>query len=348
MKHFVSFVVGVIAVLLVSFRALAAPAGWQQIKPGGDTLCARGGEYSFLVRNGDPQKILVSFAGGGACWDDMTCDEGGPFTDTAERTFTQVEKGQGVYNFKDPRNPYRDWTHIFVPYCTGDVHVGQGDNTYTHMDNTPFVVHHRGGINVKSVLQWLQAHYKSPAELGVNGCSAGSYGSILWTPALAELYPQAKINQLGDSGAGVTDSLFFPQWHLEPSFPAWIPSLDPSRVDWKKLTIVDIYNEIAKHYPQARFSQFNHLKDRVQIMYYAALGGNGLDWTQRMYSNMVSVATVSPNFHFFVAPGDQHCATTTSHLYNTQTDGVSLDQWIRQGISGQNVENVKCKECKIR
>ena len=25
----------------------------------------------------------------------------------------------------DPRNPFRDWNLVFVPYCSGDMHAGQ-------------------------------------------------------------------------------------------------------------------------------------------------------------------------------------------------------------------------------
>lgn len=344
MKRFKAFIV----VLFASQWALALPAGWRQVKPGGDTLCARGDAYSFLVRPGDPQKVLVSFAGGGACWDDLTCDNDKIFTDTAEKTFHQVENQAGIYDLRNKNNPYKNWTHVFIPYCTGDVHVGSSDTTYTRPDNTTFVIHHRGGVNSKAALRWLRENYNTATEINVDGCSAGSYASIVWAPTLAENYPQAKIVQFGDSGAGVSDSLFFPQWRLDQSLPSWIPALDPARIDWEKLTIVDIYKAVASHYPKASFSQFNHHQDRVQILYYAAMGGNGLDWTSRMFSNMEDTANSSPNFRYYVAPGKNHCSMNNSRFYNTTVDGVPLHNWLTQKISGQDGENVKCKECKIR
>src|SRR5690349_7759662 len=50
------------------------PGEWTWIYPGGDTECALGGEYRFLVRPGDTDKLLIHFEGGGACWDGATCD----------------------------------------------------------------------------------------------------------------------------------------------------------------------------------------------------------------------------------------------------------------------------------
>jgi len=344
MKGFIAF----LAVLLSTWTALALPLGWQQIKPGGDTLCARGSDFSFLVHRGDPQKILVSFAAGGACWDEFTCDSDQIFTDTAEKTFRQVDRQAGVYDLNNKNNPYKDWTQVFIPYCTGDVHMGGGDSIYTRPDKTTFKIHHRGGINTKTALKWLQENYKSAREVNIDGCSAGSYASILWTPAVSEAYPQAKIFQFGDSGAGVTDELFVSQWQLDQNLPAWIPALDPARIDWKKLNIVEIYSAIAKYYPNIRFSQFNHHKDRIQILYYAAFGGNGLDWSSRMFNNMENTINMAANFKYFVAPGKEHCSMNSSSFYSTTTDGVSLRDWLAQGSGGKDVENVKCKECNIK
>src|SRR5688572_33342387 len=43
-------------------------AGWNELRPGGETKCAKGGEYAFSVRPGAKDKLLVWFEGGGACW----------------------------------------------------------------------------------------------------------------------------------------------------------------------------------------------------------------------------------------------------------------------------------------
>jgi hypothetical protein len=347
MKRSHTFVIFVAALFLSHF-GYALPLGWQEIKPGGETLCARGGEYAFLVHHGDPQKILVSFAGGGACWDDFTCGNAKVFTDTVEKTYNQVSNQAGIFDFQNKDNPYKKWTHIFVPYCTGDVHLGNGDATYTRPDNSHFVIHHRGGVNVRAVLKWMADNYRGATEINVNGCSAGSYGSVLWTPLIVESYSQAKVLQFGDSGAGVTDSLFFTQWGVEKSMPAWIPALNPANVVWKKLSIVDVYGAVANYYPQARFSQFNHEQDRIQILYYAAMNGGGVDWTPRMFKNMSDTFLLAANFRYFVAPGKTHCSMNNASFYTTKSDGVVLSDWLNFAISGRYSENVKCTECKTK
>lgn len=336
-----------VVTLLFTFQfAQALPSGWQEIVPGGDTLCARGSAYKFLVHAGDPQKVLVSFAGGGACWDAYSCANMQIFTDTAEKTYGPVTNQTGVYAVNSSSNPYKGWTQVFIPYCTGDVHLGGNDATYIRSDKSTFKIYHRGGTNVRAVLQWMATNLPAAQEINVDGCSAGSYGSILWTPAIAEQYPQAKVLQFGDSGAGISNSLFFPGWGVTKNLPSWIPALDPAKIDWDKLTIVDIYREIANHYPQAHFSQFNHEQDRVQSLYYAATGGMGLDWSDRMYKTMDDITASTSNFRYFVAPGKSHCAMTSDGFYSTKSDGVVLSNWLTSAVSGQDSQNVKCLECK--
>lgn len=347
MKDFFSRVL-VLLTLLTAHAGYAAPAGWQELKPGGETLCARGGEFAFLVRKGDPQKIVVSFSGGGACWDDFTCDSNKVYTDTVDKTYHQISRQAGIFDFANKKNPYKDWTHVFIPYCTGDVHSGSNDTTYTRPDNSRFVIHHRGAINARAVLKWITATYKTAAEINVNGCSAGSYGAILWTPSLAESYPQAKILQFGDSGAGVSPTLFFPQWGIEKALPPWIPELNPGKIQWSNLSIVDVYKAVANYYPRARFSQFNHEEDRVQTMYYAAMGGDGLEWTSRMFKNMNETSSLAGGFRYFIAPGITHCSVNNASFYTTKSDGATLRDWLSSSIAGKDAENVKCMECKAK
>jgi len=338
-----------LAVLTFAFQwAHALPSGWKEIAPGGDTLCARGSAYKFLVRAGDPQKVLVSFAGGGACWDDFTCESRQIYTDTAEKSYGPIEDQRGIYNANDPNNPYKGWTMIFVPYCTGDVHLGSADATYQDSNGDSFVIHHRGGTNARAAIDWMMQNYPNATEVNIDGCSAGSYGSIVWAPKIAEGYKTAKVLQFGDSGAGISDSLFIPGWGIDRNLPSWVPGLDPAFIQWDKLSLVDVYRNIASFYPLAKFSQFNHDKDRIQIMFYAAKGGTGIDWSDRMFQSMEDISTTTPNFRYFVAPGKQHCAITNAEFFTTKSDGVFLRDWLQTAVSGQDSQNVKCLECKSK
>jgi hypothetical protein len=335
----------IVPVLLAfTSTAFSTPPGWQSIKTGGNTMCARGAEYSFLYHEGDPNKVVVSFGQGGACWDASSCSSSILFKDTVEATTNDVTGAEGVYNLANPQNPYYGWTQVVIPYCTADVHLGNGDAQYTK-DGKTFTIHHHGAINTKAVFAWLQSHYRMVNELAVAGCSAGSYGSIVWAPLLAETYRGAHITQYGDSGAGVTDHLFFPQWHIQDSLAKWIPGLDPARIDWKLLTIVDVYKSTANYYPGIHFSQFNHSRDPVQTLFYSLLGGKGGSWTPQMFKIMADTSAASANFNFFVAEGMKHCSMVRDRLYTEAEDGMILADWLRRATKGESVPNIQCKDC---
>jgi hypothetical protein len=52
--------------------------GWNQLRPDGETICAKGAPYHFYARRGSPEKLLVFFEGGGGCWRGEDCDRGRP------------------------------------------------------------------------------------------------------------------------------------------------------------------------------------------------------------------------------------------------------------------------------
>src|SRR5690348_6861110 len=57
------------------------PGQWNEIQPGGDTICARGGAYSFFVYPGKTNKVVIDFIGGGACWTEESCSFAGALFD---------------------------------------------------------------------------------------------------------------------------------------------------------------------------------------------------------------------------------------------------------------------------
>ena len=64
---------------------LDLPPGWTFIEPGGDTTCARGTPFSYFVRPGTVNRLVIEFRGGGACWSSLTCGLGASiFQETVE------------------------------------------------------------------------------------------------------------------------------------------------------------------------------------------------------------------------------------------------------------------------
>ena len=326
---------------------------WREIAPGGQTLCALGDPFSFFVHEGDPSRVVIDFLGGGACWDSITCGNDGlvpVYKENVEKVRSDLAdgKGQGVLDLSHPENPYRGWTHVVVPYCTGDIQWGAADVEYEREDGDSLTIHHRGAANTTAVLDWVRAHYQVKAKrLMVHGCSAGAYASIYWAPRIIEDFPQAVVRQLGDSGAGVParewNRLVMPRWNVTAHAPKWIPGLDPSRVDYGALTLSDFYVREAAHYPAVSFAQFNHAHDAVQRFFLDKMGGDVDLWHDELLRGLSTIKSAVPTFRAYTAPGTNHCVTTDDEFYELETQGVSFKSWLKSYAEGAPVPNVACE-----
>jgi hypothetical protein len=316
------------------------------LKPGGKTICSRGGEYEFFVVPGDPKKIIVEFEGGGACWNDTTCSlSGSIFKETVQEPDFKddVSKAPGFYQHTNPAHPMADWTHVYIPYCTGDIHWGDTDTVYGD-GGKAFTIHHRGAVNVRSALDWAYAQIAAPDKVFVTGCSAGGYGSIWWAPQIQKHWDKAKVYHFADSAAGVITKDFFaqsfPAWHAEKSFPSFVG-------DYKQAdTLPALYNMIAAFYPTNLYSQFNTRLDDNQTFYFQAMGGGDAEaWSAEMKANIKEIEDASPSFRAFLPEGTQHCILPYDNFYTVEAGGKKLVDWLADVVADQPVENQSCEGC---
>jgi len=330
------------------------PEGWTVIEPGGDTVCSRGTPYRFAVRRGTVNRVVVDYMGGGACWDATTCGFAGAIfnedTEGLEDLFAPGQTGSGIYDDTNPENPFADWWHVFIPYCTGDIHWGDAQTTYGEGAGA-VTIEHRGAVNGAAVLDWITENFSAPEQLFVTGCSAGAYGSIGWAPRILDRFPDAAITQLGDSGVGIiTDQFFedsFPSWNATEILPEWIETLNPDVVDIFALELSDIYIRIAEFYPDIVFSQFTTAYDDNQTFYFEAMGGGDVfDWSEQMYTMIERAVDASPNFASYIAPGERHCILPYDAFYDVEADGVRLVDWVNDLVAGENPGHVRCVDCE--
>ena len=326
---------------------------WKEVKPGGNTTCARGDDFSFFVSPGRSNNVIIDFIGGGACWDSFTCAKStATFADNVEYIKAMQERGElkGIYERERDDNPFKDWKHVVIPYCTGDIHWGDSTQNYIGEDGEEFTIHHKGAVNVKSVLDWIKDNYTDPNHMLVTGCSAGSYGSIYWTPQIKELFPHAKLKQLGDSGAGViTEEFFktsFPRWNAMGSAPDWIPGLNPDEVEWHTLKIEDLYSNVGNFYSNMTLAQVTAAYDDNQVFFYEMMGGDPDDWSDIMFGKMNSIEQSSPNFRSFVSPGTDHCILPYERFYTQESHGVLFKNWLKDFVGDNVPQTVHCVDCE--
>ena len=171
------------------YAAVAAAAEWEEHVPGGDCQCADGSEFSFWSREGDPEKVVLFFQGGGACFTAEMCS----FTDgtyTVQADGSQVTLGSaGVFDAANEANPFRDYSFVFVPYCTGDIHLGDAVHDY----GGGLSVAHKGYANASAGLDYVVENFPDASEVFVTGSSAGGVPSPMFAGLASDALPDADI-----------------------------------------------------------------------------------------------------------------------------------------------------------
>jgi len=307
-------------------------------------LLARGRPYSFFVAPGTTNKLVVDFQGGGACWTKETCAVATALF--AEKVDVGDMLSSGIYDRNDPTNPVGDAWHVLVPYCTGDVHWGDAVVDY----GNDVVINHKGAVNARAVLDWVTKEFGGPDEILVTGCSAGAYGSVMWSPYVKRAFPKAKVTQLGDSGAGIITTTFFeqsfPRWNAKAAAPAFIPSLDPATNDWTKLALSDLYIRVGSFYPEMLMAQFNTTFDETQSYFYKAMGGgDAYEWSMKMKASVAAITAGLPSFRSYTGPGSQHCVIVNddykTFASNGSGGGTVFADWFRALLAG-TATDVSC------
>lgn len=342
------------------------PAQWQQVTPAPARLDGRmftptcsqapGADpaYRFWIHRGTTDGLVIFFDGGGACWDDVTCsiprlrgaarDDDGFYK--AELIDTDdPNRFSGVFDLNNVRNPVRDWTIVYVPYCTGDVHSGSNTAHYTDPDTgEPFAIEHRGADNFRVVLQWVERNVTLPGRVLVAGSSAGAYGAATHYTRIRDAFPRAQMMMIGDAGQGVMTQAFLDQrdrsWRF--ALPRGLfPRSDAITPE------SDIVARLAERYPRDRFAQYTTARDVTQTSFYALMGAENAcnAWSAAMSRALVRRQS-APNFRSYLAAGETHAILRTPRFFSEASGGAPLAEWLSAMINGGGEwRNRACENC---
>nr|WP_276604062.1 pectin acetylesterase-family hydrolase [Nannocystis pusilla] len=168
-------------------------------------MCRDGSTTGIGVRYGAGDDLVIYFEGGGACFNSDTCALNELWKNFGEFKFDAwaLGIGQGGIFDDDPQNPVRDWSFIYVPYCTGDVHAGDRENV--GIDGVLGAQQFVGYRNVAAYLERLVPTFQDAGHVLVTGSSAGGFGAALNYDRIAEAFPGSAVTLLDDSGPPMSD-----------------------------------------------------------------------------------------------------------------------------------------------
>lgn len=295
-----------------------------------NAFCANGKPTGIGVNLTDKSKdVVIYFQGGGACWDQLTCDNY-PVAHIDANGYTKStfigEMGQLDVPFfsRTGDGVLKDANYVFVPYCTGDVHAG--NNVMEYGAKT---LHHVGGANFQSYLERLVETFPDASRVLVTGSSAGGYGAGINYWRVREAFPEAQVDMLDDSGpplpkpylSGDLQAKWMSAWNLGDALP---PGCTDCTTDLDK-----IFNYYGTVYTDSRFALLSYTKDQV-ISFFLGVSQS----TMPEALAALATADIDPhdNMKYFYVTGTNH--TFLGGNLSQTTNSVTLATWLTQFWTG--------------
>ena len=314
--------------------------GWERIVPGGDCRCSDGSEFSFWVREANPDKVLVYLQDGGVCFSAATC---APDSDLYNTTLGEGSIGaSGIFDFANERNPFADFSIVYVPYCTGDAHLGNITTEYA----PGLTVHHRGYANGTAAVDFVAAAAPGASEVVVVGESAGSIAAPLYAGLVSDRLPDARITVLADGSGSYADlpriNEIVAAWGFSTIVPPWLASANSTPEQW---SLPGLFIQSGRHEPEIVFARHDYAYDEQQQRWYAIVGIPPADLLSLIVANETQIEDAGVNLVSYIAPGDEHTTLSDGSFYTEEVNGQPLVDWVTRLVEGEPVEDVRCTDC---
>ena len=205
--------------------AEAAPDTWVWLDVP-ETTCRDGSTTGMGVRlRPQSNNLLIFLMGGGACFSAATCTVNPKTFGVTE--FTELTALETAFFVTDPASAVQDWNHVFIPYCTGDLHTGTRVGNVPNCPLCPRNQSFVGYLNMQSYLAHLSTYFEDVDQIVFAGSSAGGYGAVYnYEQAVAAFGKEPVL--INDSGPPFTDDAVFSpcfddhivaSWGMDASLP---------------------------------------------------------------------------------------------------------------------------------
>jgi hypothetical protein len=317
---------------------LVAPAGEWAWAPFSGSRCMNGSATGLGVNlSTRSDKVLVYLEGGGACFNSYSCTfmvaNANGYGKTQFNQWVDQAGRRGVFDRGDMDNPFRDWSYIYVPYCSGDVHAGSNASG-------PGGRMHLGAVNMDLYLRRLVPTFANASQVVLSGTSAGGAGAALNYDRVQQAFGSTPVLLLDDSAPVFSDAYLKPclqrqwreAWKLNDSLPA-----DCTECRTGDGGLVNVLPFLARKYPQRRMAMVISNADAT----FRAFFGFGYSNTctelstvpvadfQQGVADLRNRLAGTPNFRLYSPAAAKHGYLDDMPLGRTSVAGVKLTDWLR-------------------
>ena len=315
------------------------------------TQCLDGSETGFGVRLGsDAGKVVIYFEGGGACYNPWSCQN--IFTDHFGADDFAEGKNTGIFNREDLNNPFRTWTQVYIPYCSGDMHSGS-----VAFGESATGLAHWGYQNISLYLKRLVPTFESAERIVLAGASAGGFGVTYNWKQFQQAFEPIVIDVINDSAPFLSESFLDPcysenlskAWNQQQTFDQACPGCLESSTG-----LGGQFESIRRMHQQGRYALITSAEDFV-IRSHFAFANDGCAAWESMDSQRYEAALFREALHdygmrvegmeetfLYVGPGMGHVLLfdNFSDGMATQQEGVVLYDWLQRFVDGAPMESV--------
>jgi hypothetical protein len=313
---------------------------WETVDAPSDCMCADGSAFHFYVREASPTKVLFYLEGGGACFSGEMCKPGSGTYSENIAPVSKLEDSPGIFDFANPENPFADYSVVYVPYCTGDVHSGNTTKDY----GNGVVVQHKGFVNASSALDTMIERFPNTTQLVVAGSSAGSFPTPVFAAMAGDQLPNADLKVFADSSGAVPDAMGFVvgNWGTLETLPDW-PEIEGLTVD--QFTPAYTFIKAAEHNPKITFLRHDYAFDPVLSQFAQMAGLSPDNLVSVMRTNESKIEATGANVANWISPGAEHTIAVRDELYTEEMNGVRFIEWLTAFVNGKPEDDNYCVDC---
>jgi Pectinacetylesterase len=301
------------------------PAGTWTWLPTAGMRCADGSPTGIGV-NPSPtggNRLTIFMMGGGGCWDAQSCYQLGlAFNVTGgygEAKFgADFAPGGQLASFNRAlgsggiRRDDANW--VFVPYCTGDLHMGDAIRDYEGR-----VTFHVGAQNALAALDRIQALYPVPDRVSLSGSSAGGFGVAFHWAEVARRYAGRRVDMLNDCGVPILQTgIYRTSWNVTYPSDCTGCTDDPAAfVQYQ-----------ARQIPSGRGAILGFLRDPILGLFGTLLGLRAPDVAMATIAVAEGAYGAEPNLRSYLVDAAAHVMLRAPDLWSQ--NGVALLDWLAQ------------------
>lgn len=310
-----------------------------------ESRCRDGSSTGIGVRRGSSDNLVIFFEGGGACFNGFTCLANDENFGADEFASWQFQGYGGLFNPVHEDNPVRDWSFVYVPYCTGDVHAGASADA--EIADVPGVQQFAGYTNVEAFLRRIVPTFGDAPHVLVTGVSAGGFGSAFNYSRLARIFP-GKVTLIDDSGPGMRDEYLAPclqqmwrdAWNLGATMPIGCTNCRPEDGG----SISELVRYIGERHPDQHMGFISSERDRTISTFFSfglnECAGLGAIYTSGRYRDGIydfrdNVLRPTGNWGSYLIPGTDHTWIGHWGFYDVEVSGVPLVDWVADLLDGE-------------